>query len=345
MTLELKVIMAHAFRFFVITFAHVLCSFSLSLFTGAEAAMFSVKALRNITITSFDFFGSAEAEATVLVYTRSGPYRGHESSVDGWSLVHNASIAQLGRQNATSLGGLDQEVIVPENSLQSFMIYTPNKVMYKGGTNDTSEGALFSSDDAIEFYEGIGLDGEIFAGTVYSPRVFRGSIVYDVVGAFSTDTCGNGSCEQDETSTTCPIDCTSLSLETTNVAAKGATGAMFVVKALRDVNITSFDFFGAVANTNLVQIYTRNGPYTGHERASDGWDLVFDNSFVDIKGRFDPTFLGSFSTQVHIAAYDFQSFYIYSPSKVMYRGGTTEGALVSSNDDIEFFEGIGMHSL
>ena len=168
--------------------------------------------------------------------------------------------------------------------------------------------------------------------------------MYDVNGAFSTDTCGNGFCELYETSITCSKDCESLSLETTDVAAKGATGAMFAVKALRDVDITSLDFFGAVDNINLVQVYTRPGPYTGHERARDGWDLVFDNSSVDIQGRFDPTFLGSFSTQVQIKSGEFQSFYIYSPSKVMYRGGTTEGALFSSNDAIEFFEGIGKNS-
>lgn len=229
----------------------------------------------------------------------------------------------------------------PSNHLLSF------KVMYKGGTNDTSEGSLFSSDNAIEFYEGVGLDGSLFSSwTRYSPRVFRGSIIYDVINASPT-TCGNNICEENETSSSCPSDCQNLSLETTDVAAKGAAGAMFNVKALRDMNITSLDFFGASANTNLVQVYTRSGTYEGHERSRDGWEVIFDNSAVVIQGRSDATPL-DFNTEVHISENTVQSFYIYSPTKVMYRGGTSdtsEGKLFSSNSAIEFFEGIGMYCL
>lgn len=306
--------------------------------------MFSVKALRNVTIKSFDFFGSNEASAVVQVYTRTGSYQGHEASMDGWSLVFNATVDQLGRKNATSLDGLDNEVAIAANSMQSFLIYSPNKIMYKAGTSDTSEGALFASDGNLEFFEGIGLDGALFNGTVYSPRVFRGSVIYDVNRESSPNTCGNDICEAYESAGACPSDCRDLSLETTPVAAKGAAGAMFDIKALRDISITSLDFFGASTNVNLVQVYTRSGTYKGNEGSSNGWELVFDNSSVDIKGRFEPTPLGSFTRDVHIPADSFQSFFIYSPSKVMYRGGTSdtsEGALHASNDAIEFYEGIG----
>ena len=152
--------------------------------------MFSVKASgRNIKIKSFDFFTGAALTEVVQVYTRPGEFRGFEGSINGWQRVYNKSIAQLGRDVPTSLGEFDSEVVIPANSVQSFLVYTPNKVMYKGGTTDNSEGDLFSTDGTVEFYEGIGLSGSLFGNwTVYSPRVFRCSVTYDVLGEIELPT-------------------------------------------------------------------------------------------------------------------------------------------------------------
>jgi hypothetical protein len=105
--------------------------------------MFDIKALgRNITLKSLDFFTNEETTSTVQVFTRPGSYKGYENSMDGWLLVYNASVAQLGRYEPTSLHGFDS-IVIPANSMQSLQIYTQVKVMYRGGTNDTSEGSLF----------------------------------------------------------------------------------------------------------------------------------------------------------------------------------------------------------
>lgn len=158
--------------------------------TGAEATMFSVKASgRNIKIKSFDFFTNGAVTEVVQVYTRPGEFRGFEQSAIGWQRVYSKSIAQFGRNVPTSLGGFDTEVVIPANSVQSFLVYTPNKVIYKQGTSDNSEGTLFSSDITVELYEGIGLSGSLFSNwTVYSPRVFRCSLIYDVLGEIENPT-------------------------------------------------------------------------------------------------------------------------------------------------------------
>jgi hypothetical protein len=117
------------------------------------------------------------------------------------------------------MGDFDSGVLIPANTLQSFLIYTPNKLMYKDGSSESSEGSLYSRDSVLEFYEGIGLVG-FFSGNpadIYSPRVFRGAIRYDVLDA----TCGNEVCEVHETAVECPSDCQNLFLETTDAAAKG----------------------------------------------------------------------------------------------------------------------------
>ena len=57
---------------------------------------------------------------------------------------------------------------------------------------------------------------------------------------------------------------------TTDVGNKGAEGAMFFVKALRDLTVKSFEFYGVSGNTNLVQIYTKTGKYEGFEKSVAG---------------------------------------------------------------------------
>ena len=123
---------------------------------------------------------------------------------------------------------------------------------------------------------------------------------------------------------------------------RGAVGTMFYLRALRDVVVTSFDFYASAINTDLVQVYTRPGTYTGFELSSDGWRLVYDNPSLSQLGRNAPTSLGDFNTGVPIPAGSFQSFFIYSPNKLMYKAGTTEGSRFSIDNMMEFYEGVGV---
>ncbi|EED94554.1 predicted protein [Thalassiosira pseudonana CCMP1335] len=145
--------------------------------SGAASAMFYVRAKRDVTITSLDFFGSTAKTALVQIYTRSGKYNGYEVKRDGWEVIFDKSVVQ-GKKTLTSLGALSQPVYIPAGSYQSFVVYTPNVLMYKPGT---AEGSLSSQDMSLEFYEGIGLK-DLFSGSyavgvnVFSPRVFSGVV-------------------------------------------------------------------------------------------------------------------------------------------------------------------------
>ena len=112
---------------------------------------------------------------------------------------------------------------------------------------------------------------------------------------------------------------------------------MFFVKPLRDVEITSFGFYTNSADTNRVEIWTRTGTYHDNKMSSNGWSLVFD-SLVTSQGGISNT--GNFN--VTVPSNTIQSFYIYTEDIVMYSVGSEEGALFSSNESLEFYEGIGM---
>lgn len=106
---------------------------------------------------------------------------------------------------------------------------------------------------------------------------------------------------------------------------------------MRDVEITSFGFYRNSADTDRVEIWTRTGTYQDNKMSSNGWSLVYD-SLVTSQGGMSNT--GNFN--VTIPSNAIQSFYIYSKDIVMYSVGSEEGALFSSNDSLEFYEGIGM---
>jgi len=135
---------------------------------------------------------------------------------------------------------------------------------------------------------------------------------------------------------------TSLNLQTAPLGARGASGVMFYVKAKQnDISVTSIDFHSASkANGQFVQIYTRVGRYAGKELSSNGWNLIYSN-MVDLGGNDEATTI-NLGSSAPIDKGRFRSFFIWVPNnKVRYKAGTNEGALFSSDSEIEFFEGIG----
>mmetsp|Transcript_34503 Transcript_34503/g.74596 ORF Transcript_34503/g.74596 Transcript_34503/m.74596 type:complete len:311 (+) Transcript_34503:74-1006(+) len=148
---------------------------------GNYGVMFYVGALGDITVTSIQMYTRTIVEgAPVQVYTRPGKYIGFEGSAAGWSKIYdNPSLELLGQDISTTLIGLD--VSISSSAFQSFFIWSPNgKIQYNPGT---TEGALYSSNSYIEFYEGAGVRG-IFTNSpddITAPRVMRGVLNFDVM--------------------------------------------------------------------------------------------------------------------------------------------------------------------
>ena len=138
--------------------------------------MFTIKALNDIVITSFDINTMFRVVGEVKVYTRSGFYSGYESVGIGWDLIYdNASLQMNGRDKPTKLDDV-MAVSLSRGQYQSFYIWAEEKLVYKRGT---MEGSPYVSDENMIIYEGIGLPG-LFGVRRFSPRVWSGSIHYTV---------------------------------------------------------------------------------------------------------------------------------------------------------------------
>ncbi|KAL9187702.1 hypothetical protein ACHAXT_006080 [Thalassiosira profunda] len=162
----------------------------------------------------------------------------------------------------------------------------------------------------------------------------------DVVWLRQTYICGDGVCALAEDASICPADCSDRQLQTAEVGGeKGSRGHLFSVKSKRDIVITSLEFFSRSKQESLVQIYTREGGYSGHEFVRKDWELAH-SSLMDLQGRTTPTSVEGLS--VSVAADTLQSFFVFTPNKIRYAEGTTEGSILADDGVIEIYEGVGV---
>ena len=117
---------------------------------------------------------------------------------------------------------------------------------------------------------------------------------------------------------------------------------MFTVKALSDIVITSFDINTMFRIVGEVKVYTKSGDYSGYESVGIGWNLIYDNASLQMKGRGKPTELDGVMP-VNISRGQYQSFYVWSQEKLVYKRGTQEGAPYVSDDNMIVYEGIGLN--
>ena len=121
---------------------------------------------------------------------------------------------------------------------------------------------------------------------------------------------------------------------------------MFSVQTLRDVSITSISTFIRYTGLGLVQIYTRPGSYVGFEGSATGWINIFDDTILQ-NGNSVLTHVGPFinNAKVTIAKGMVQSFYVYAPNNLVYRGDAVpEGDLAFSDGSLNFYSGIAIAS-
>jgi len=323
--------------------------------------MFTLRAMRSIEINSFYTFLRANAMGLVQIYTRQGEYSQFKDSETGWDPVFDETILLNGKDQVTELTFINK-VSMTAGQFQSFYVYSPSKLVYR--SENVNEGDIVLSDNSLEFFAGIAIAaGKFGDGQVYSPRVFSGIVSYNAKATGSgtntpstnpttplptkipttspTSLCGNEVCDLNEHSTTCATDCSNLAYYGADSGNLGAEGIMFSVKAFRNIIVTSFDVYGITKGASLFQVYTKVDSWEGHAVAQANWTLFYNNTNLEQKGRYTLTSLGDFSNGVFIPAGKIQSFYLFTPTKLIYRQGTNS-LPYSANEALALYEGTGV---
>lgn len=143
----------------------------------------------------------------------------------------------------------------------------------------------------------------------------------------------------------CPSDCLDpRSLETTRSGNNAHSGNMFEIRAKNEVQITSFDIDAAQDRGTLINayVYTKVGGYEGFQRNPAEWTHI-QTVKIESRGENELTKLPNLPRPIVIPAGRRQSFYVTLDTDGMqYTGGQSEGRLYASDDNLEFFEGVGV---
>lgn len=279
---------------------------------GHAGNMFDLKATKNVEIRGFDI-NARDGSYTVEVYTKQGNYAGHETNAASWRRIQRTSVTSKGQDVLTPLPELANAVTIPAGSKQAFYItLTKNGIRY---TNGSSEGKLYVSDANLEFYEGIG-KAYPFAYS-FRPRIWNGRIRYATTSKTSIH-----------------------ELLTTMDSNNGQAGNMFDIEAYRKIQIVGFDI-NARPGTYTAQVYTRNGPYAGHETKPTSWALI-QTTTVTSQAQNVPTPLPPLPNPIRVDADGVQAFYIKIQSPdIRYTNGSNEGRVFARDDNLFFLEGVG----
>ncbi len=144
---------------------------------GQSGNMFDVNVLTvsGIEISQFDLnldLGSWD----LMLYTKSGTYVGSETTPSDWTLHETTLGLTSAGENQPTAWDISDLTLGP--GIHSFYVNVANGTALNY-TNGTAEGNLAASNADIEIFEGIGNQANF--GGQFSPRVWNGNIIYEVV--------------------------------------------------------------------------------------------------------------------------------------------------------------------
>ncbi|MCG9911014.1 MAG: T9SS type A sorting domain-containing protein [Flavobacteriales bacterium] len=220
---------------------------------GNDGVMFKIRAKKPIIINTFSLLNPVVSTADDFeIYTKTGDYVGFETNPAAWNMVFSTSATPV---NDTITFSASLSLFMNTNETRSFYVRgLTNGVDYLNGT---TEGAIFSQNAELEFFEGKGIGG-LFA-TTNTPRVFSGIIHYCEATEFLCDTLG-----------------TQLTNSNSN------DGIFFDIQAkTQNIEIDNFFLDFLDVTKSKVMVYTRNGTSVGNEGSPVGWTLVSSNNQVN----------------------------------------------------------------
>jgi len=142
----------------------------------------------------------------------------------------------------------------------------------------------------------------------------------------------------------CPSDCLDpRTLETTRVGNDVTAGSMFDIIAQNEVQITGFEIDAKDQGTYInAYVYTKVGGYGGYQNNKAVWKQI-QTARIESRGEYEFTKLPNLPNPIRIPAGRTQSFYVtFESNHMSYTNGQSEGRLYASDDNLEFYEGIGV---
>ena len=147
---------------------------------GQAANFFDVVIGANaLTLTEIALHLDQTTNLDVFLYYREGGYGGTTGSSAGWTLHETATLVGAGSGTGTAWDIAD--LSLNASTTYGFFVGTSTGA-HMDYTNGTTEGAVFVANADLSILEGQGSDGT-FGGGIFTPRVWNGTLTYDVGAA------------------------------------------------------------------------------------------------------------------------------------------------------------------
>ena len=141
-----------------------------------------------LSIGGFDlggFTGTVGTAVDVEVWTRLGSYVGFEGSSAGWTLTQTIGTIRNGSTTPSPLP-LMTDIIVPDSGTMAVYLHAigpgTGGIRYTGTSSAPPVTTWTNSD--MQLFSDVARTGSVpFAGSLFSPRTFSGSVHYGVIPA------------------------------------------------------------------------------------------------------------------------------------------------------------------
>ncbi|MEM1323466.1 MAG: hypothetical protein AAGG75_24580, partial [Bacteroidota bacterium] len=273
---------------------------------GASGNMFDVTNLSAFPVEIISYEGNIEPfggppDISVYFTTTATTYVGNEMNAGAWTLVGTANdVISLGQNTPTPYDVGNTFILMPGESKGIFVSDNTSSIDYTDGANTYNDGVL-------EIVAGIGRGvnaGNPFAGGVFTPRTWNGSLIYQElrdVEVVQTDNTGleSGDCFEVGMYTltfeaTGPEGITTMCSK--NITIQEFPNAITALACNDNVNISLDETCAAVVGADLI---LEGGPYGCYDtRYSVSIDKNGDGLFTE-DNLLDATNIGlSYNVQV-----------------------------------------------
>lgn len=141
---------------------------------GSGGNMFDVDiAPASVVITGFEV--NLGTGSGVDVYVKSGTYVGSENTAGAWTFVGTFPVVAAGNDNPTIVT-LNTPLVLPQGR-HAFFLASASGSSWRY-INGSTVGTVWAQNNEITIYEGIGRSDNTFSGSIFTPRNFSGTILY-----------------------------------------------------------------------------------------------------------------------------------------------------------------------
>lgn len=243
--------------------------------------MFTIYALKDITITSMNIYTTYETRVAtrVLIYTLQGNFEGKEETPDAWNIICNATITTAIAGDKTLIPPGDStftRVPIPAGYNQSFYVTLEQpRLSYRNGKSGVDHvGDLLVRNDEVMLFIGSAVSRFPFK-SIIPLRKFNGDILYEM---------GLPATKAPTPSPTYFVpwgDGLKL-LPTGFDGTMRGYGAVFTIHSLqKDVKVQTLEFHCAATGKVDVQVYSHPGNYNQTELStSDRWILISNTTVI-----------------------------------------------------------------